>query len=369
VKTCLVLGAGASLANALHFRRERMRDTRPPLDTTFFETVQARGIALSAALRTYFRQTLGVEPLASTLREYRMEQVFADVFYDFGETPGNRPSLNAYIDLVDLYLRVLRETTNWLCEDGRTGAPIGRLLAAASKASDELTVITFNHDLVIENEISRRSGLRRRWCIDQCYGSMSRELNLLLPTSHSPVFQLHRDGQCDHDGSITLLKLHGSLNWVVRLQGKRPSANLLSGANNPKKLHLLARRQLMGRETFVRRGGGRGRQRWDLWPVVVPPVYAKQALRGAVQATWMDARRAIETADRMVVFGYSLPAIDIEAEKLFERALTKNASMSWIDVINPAPDSAARFASVAGAKSLRWYPGLDALLDVDGFAV
>jgi hypothetical protein len=58
---------------------------------------------------------------------------------------------------------------------------------------------------------------------------------------------------------------------------------------------------------------------------------------------------------------------DIEAEKLFERALTKNAGMRWIDVINPAPESAARFAGVAGPKSLRWYPSLDALLDVDSF--
>ena len=170
-----IVGAGASLANALRFRATRMRDTRPPLDTTFFQTVQARGIALSLPLRRYFRSVLGVDPATATLGDLRMEQVFADVFYDFGEAPTDRAILAAYVDLVDLYLRVLRETTNWLAADNRRGAPIGRLLAGAAGVSDSLTVITFNHDLVIENEITRRSDLRRRWCLDQCYGSLSAE--------------------------------------------------------------------------------------------------------------------------------------------------------------------------------------------------
>ena len=73
---------------------------------------------------------------------------------------------HAYADLVNLYLQVIRETTNWLSEDGRRGAPIGRLLADAASASESLTIVTFNHDLVIENEINRRAHLRRRWCLD-----------------------------------------------------------------------------------------------------------------------------------------------------------------------------------------------------------
>lgn len=72
-----------------------------------------------------------------------MEEVFKDVAYDFRETPDDKPALNAYIDLVDLYLRVLRGTTNWLSGDAKTGGPVGRLLDAASAAGDSLSVITF----------------------------------------------------------------------------------------------------------------------------------------------------------------------------------------------------------------------------------
>jgi hypothetical protein len=171
MKVCVVLGAGASLANAQEFHPERMRETWPPLDTTFFETVARRSVTISAALRRYFEEVVGIEPTATTLRELRMEEVFKDAFYDLDESPTNRVVLNGYVDLVDLYLRLLRDTTNWLCEDNRKGAPVGRLLAAAASVADELTVITFNHDLVIENEIFKRARLRERWCLDRGYGS------------------------------------------------------------------------------------------------------------------------------------------------------------------------------------------------------
>jgi hypothetical protein len=52
-----------------------MTDTRPPLDTTFFETVQARGIALSLPLRRYFRTILATDPSSTALSELRMEGV------------------------------------------------------------------------------------------------------------------------------------------------------------------------------------------------------------------------------------------------------------------------------------------------------
>jgi hypothetical protein len=132
MKVCLVLGAGATLANVQKFHPERMRETWPPLDTTFIETAARRGVAVSPALRRYFQQVVGIDPTPTTLRELRMEEVSKDAFYDLDESPSNTAVLNGYIDLVDLYLRLFRGTTNWLCDDRRKGAPIGRLLAAAA---------------------------------------------------------------------------------------------------------------------------------------------------------------------------------------------------------------------------------------------
>jgi hypothetical protein len=132
------------------------------------------------------------------------------------------------------------------------------------------------------------------------------------------------------------------------------------------KLKLLPARQLTDRASYTR--PGTGRTSWSLWPVVVPPVYAKTALRGAMTQAWADARRAVEAADRLVVFGYSLPAIDVEAEKLFERGIAQNETLPQIDVINPAHDSAARFAEIGKKKPLRWYPSVNAMLEADDFS-
>lgn len=350
MRTCVVLGAGASLANALHFRPRRQRHTRPPLDTTFFDVVAARGIGLTAPLSQYLQDELALMP--EELGGQRMEGIFAEAFYDFVENPQRRLYLNGYIDLVDLYLRVIRETTNWLNDDSRRGAPVGRLLAAAAGLADKLDIITFNHDLVIENEIEKRAQLRHRWCVDQGYGTMSSDLEVLVPTGSVPVFPLHNQGQCDHDRPIRLLKLHGSLNWFARINSERPTAPLLTGQRSIQP-QLLIRREIGERHFFQRQGRGRGRQRWRLWPLIVPPVYAKQALRGSMRAAWTDARDALQSADRVIVFGYSLRAVDLEAEKTFERAVGRNAAVEWIDIVNPDPGSASRFANVSSGKPVR----------------
>ena len=40
-----------------------------------------------------------------------MEEVFADVYYDLLEDQSNTVALNAYTELVDLYLKALRKTS------------------------------------------------------------------------------------------------------------------------------------------------------------------------------------------------------------------------------------------------------------------
>jgi hypothetical protein len=365
MNTCLVLGAGASRANALHFHPKRMRDTWPPLDGTFFQTMAARKIALPLALRKYLARFLGHEPVVDELVGQRMEEMFKDVFYDFLETPNDTVAYDAYIALVQLYLEVLRGTTNWLGASGRTGAPVGRLLAAAAKTATNLTVITFNHDLVIENEIRKRASLVTRWCLDEGYGTLGAKFRLLQPRGTLPLFHTHGDGRCDHTAPITILKLHGSLNWMVRLTSRNPTPNYLSGKSGERQPYLVTAREITGGFTINR--AGTGRTSWDTWPIVVPPVYAKQALRSAIQPAWADARAALGDADRVVFFGYSLPAIDVEAEKLFERALAANTKAAGVDVINPAAEAAARYAGLAPAVPVRWYPDTASFFTSDRF--
>ena len=123
-----------------------------------------------------------------------------------------------------------------------------------------------------------------------------------------------------HHGSQTL---HGSFNWIVRIHGRQPTAKDLTGEGRLRNVFLDAQREIE-RILYTRGGGGAGRKSWHTWPVVVLPIYAKRALISRLQRTWDDARVALSQADRVIFYGYSLPQLDIEAEKLIRRGLSAN---------------------------------------------
>jgi hypothetical protein len=344
-----------------------MLSSRPPLDTTFFETVEALGIELPPAISEYTQSLLGADSSPGRVRSLRMEEFFKDVFFDYQEAPvNNGPAHVAYVQLVDLYARVLRETTNWLCSD-RGGAPIGRLLAAVGDGADTFTVITFNHDLVIENEIFRRARLRRRWCLQEGYGTFGAQLRWTVSRFEEPPFPPHSE-ECNHDRRLTVLKLHGSLNWIVRINSTQPTASTLLGTGGRRNIYVMPNRKIPEGVVMGRAGGGPGRTAWNTWPVIIPPIYSKQALRTRIQPVWTDARRALEECHRLVFFGYSLPEIDVEAEKLFERGMAANENLQWADVINTSPAAAQRYAGLAPASAIRWYSSVDRFLAAEAAA-
>jgi hypothetical protein len=343
-----------------------MSETHPPLDQTFFQKIRTLDMTIPSRLREYMTELLGSDPTPAMLAQLRMEDFFKDVYYDFTSSPNSQISRRAYTDLVNIYTRVLRQTTNWLCEDGRDGAPVGRLIAGAAEVADNVAIITFNHDLVIENEIFKRARLRPRWCVEEGYGAIGDTMTLLRSGVPGADFPTHSDA-CNHTHRpIQILKLHGSLNWVVRLQGRYPTARQLTGqTTNQQEVLLSRRREIIGRLRYTRPTKGKagsGRTSWYTWPVIIPPIYAKQSLIHTVQAAWDEARAALTRCDRVVFFGYSLPSTDIEAEKLFQRSLAANASLDGVRIVNPSPESATRYASLLPKMRLSWYPTLDGLL-------
>jgi hypothetical protein len=366
MRTCLVLGAGASLANGQYFHGEKMLDQNPPLDTTFFEKIRALDITVDSSLRRYADALPTGSPFDRKTADGRMEDFFRDLFHDFLSEGDVRPELvQAYTALVALYRRVISATTDWMCPDHRTGAPVGKLMAAACDAGARVTVLTFNQDLVVENEIFKRARLRRHWCIEHAYGTFcnGREFT----ASSAPSFPRHV-AACDDGDRLRVLKLHGSLNWYVRMNGRQPSPRVLAGQAGDRTVFVTTRRTVPAQFVFNRSGGGRGRTQWYTWPVIIPPVYAKQALIQAfLPAVWTDARRDLQDADRVVFFGYSLPPADIDAEKLFQRTLAANDRLAAIDVVDPEPGAAARYARLVPSKPLRWFPTLDSFLDANPF--
>jgi hypothetical protein len=102
---------------------------------------------------------------------------------------------------------------------------------------------------------------------------------------------------------------------------------------------------------------------------VIPPIYAKQQfIRSFMAPVWRDARQAIIAADHVVFFGYSMPLLDVEAEKEFQRAITRNSKLSHVSLVNPAAVSASRYAEAFPRQPVHWHSDLGRFLKAHPFA-
>jgi len=364
-QVALVLGAGAGLAQAEHFRPQRGRASIPPLDYTFFERIRDLKVHIPRQLRKYAEDYPGPDPFSPRIGDtpLRMEEFLKDLFYDFQQAKRGSGTATAYSQMVEICAGVLRDTTNWICTDTRTEGPIGRLIAEAAQRARKVSVITFNHDLVIENEIFKRARLRPRWCLELGYGNVVSRFKRFTKPASGSLFPDH-SVDCEHSRGIQLFKLHGSLNWYVTYRGGRypTPGQLLGTSRTPPTLYVTHRRVIA--QQFKHRAGT---QVSRTWPVLIPPIYGKEEMiRRLVSEAWTDARSALKGADRVVFFGYSLPALDIQAEKMVQRALADNTKAPRLDVIDPAPTAAARYASIAPRKPLRWFSSMESFLVAQG---
>jgi hypothetical protein len=347
VRVALVIGAGASLAQAEAVGSDPARF--PPLDATFFQTIAAMKVKIAPELTQYAVELLGFNPFLGVAGRPApgMEEFFKDVFYDFVSDASDLRAQEAFRQLVGAYTTVLRRSTNEVAAAGARG-PIQQLITKAAAASSHLSLITFNHDLILENVVAEAKALRGRWCLRHGYGKFGEQVRYTL-SKEAEGFP--EPGTCRHTQPVLIHKLHGSLNWYFNLDDPDDDRAALRGELEPQQaIRVTRRRQIPQRMRY---------QGEPLRPVIVPPIYAKQPfLETPMKAVWQEAADDLVHADRVVFYGYSLPAADIEAEKLFQRALARNPRLKWIDLINPSPAGAERYARVFPSIPLRRYGSL-----------
>lgn len=245
------------------------------------------------------------------------------------------------------------------------GGPVGRLVGAAAGCADRVDIVTFNHDLVIENEIFKQSRLQRRWCIERSYGEFGTD-KTFLETQGLPMFPLHSE-DCDHVRPLVVHKMHGSLNWWIRTRSREPTPGVLAGDVTAPDIMITRERNLRDVHRVRMKPSGKGSS-WNVWPVIVPPVYNKGPLIDAfMPSVWSEARDALSQSDRVVFFGYSLPLGDIEAEKAVQCALALNTHTPWVGVIDPNPQLTARYGQLLPSTPLRWYPSASSFLSGAAF--
>lgn len=335
-KTVLLVGAGATLAEALPSQPSRV--SVPPLDGTFLELCRLLNLEGIATLSAYMADRYGIDPFDGT---WRMEEIFNFVYSD-AHTPGSgNDALEAYWALLKMYRRAIAKTTNWLSHNSRSG--VGALIRRVWSESNTLTIVTFNQDLVIENALETMSRTRAYaevpWDIETCYGMRFKEF---LYSAQSSFFR------SAPTASLQVLKLHGSLNWFYLARSAEDAKNSIRRPG--KELYCLTNRRIY--EGLTYRPGQRASH---LLPLIVPPIYEKSSnYKESLGRLWRLARSAIQSADRLIIFGYSFPENDFAARSLL-RSSFHQGELTEVTVIDASAAVAGRISALLDAPCHHYY--------------
>jgi NAD-dependent SIR2 family protein deacetylase len=158
------------------------------------------------------------------------------------------------------------------------------------KKSNRLTIISFNYDLLVEQILDE---LR----ISYDYGNIS-----------DYSFVDHYRQRRSKSAKVSILKLHGSVNWGV-CEGCKRAKKSRYFINVYEKPYIPVRRQRCRGycNQFVESG-------------IVPPVVGKAGEIRYLKSSWTQAADAIRRTDHLFIIGYSLPENDHEAFLLLQES-------------------------------------------------
>lgn len=230
------------------------------------------------------------------------------------------------------------------------------------------TVITFNWDTILDKCLSKTD----HWKTDDGYGIIPHKIfrnEWVLPKYNS-----------SYSSYPKILKLHGSTNWLTGypvFQNERlepmldcsydkfwiyestkspystydgrfmPGYEDFSYGYYPVSLEDFPKKAGKGKcfmSSILRYPGspkGKGPSQGGLSaPLIIPPVLDKQyGLYGILfESLWEQAEKAIETADEIIIIGYSFPLTDVQSQSLFKKAFIKRQSIPKIKILDPNPE-------------------------------
>ena len=177
------------------------------------------------------------------------------------------------------------------------------------------TILTFNYDPLLEVALGHLRAHGIEWNPLDGYGIALQELGHSSPPAA--------------ESNVQVLKLHGSMNWLV------PVA---SPANRPFRLLRIRPGSLRGQGRLVEREEGIMR------PVFVPPGPKKDYEAYGLEQVWARAHEALQGTTSLTVIGYRLPETDEAARHLLYTATAHlRASPDVTYVTRGDGDAVARF--------------------------
>jgi hypothetical protein len=171
-------------------------------------------------------------------------------------------------------------------------------------------VITFNYDVVAERALASVGNWQ--------------------PTRKGYGFDLLRVR--DLEGQITVLKLHGSLNFRLKKQGIEIRDKLWSA-------------RLYRPQAAAKLG-------------IIPPTWSKDVTPGsAFSPIWRNAGQVLRNATEWVVVGYAMNPTDVLARNLIEQALVNsNRGLKSLTIVDPNQEIRRRWMDLLAKLHVRTHP-------------
>jgi hypothetical protein len=288
-----LLGAGATRGAISHVVVNKKR-VKAPLNSDFFKVAETYARAMGNDSQGYRRLSRLRKVFTDEIpiRGYpTMEEAFSLLFIakDFPEIykvgPGKRPLPGTRKEIED-FLYLTFEILALLDLENERTTGYDRL-ATVLRADD--TVVSLNYDTLLDSAL-----VRRGWNPKVGYrlGGDSRKIKWKPKQKDS---ERHLSG-------VSLLKLHGSINWFVR-----GSHNSLSKVFESKPVRVTAPR----RNDFAKHI----RQ-------IVPPIYGKIFEHSHWRSLWSKAFKALCSAEVFIVIGCSLIDTDFHLRALLSRVVS-----------------------------------------------
>lgn len=192
------------------------------------------------------------------------------------------------------------------------GKPCPHHQRLVNNLHDDDVVISFNYDLLIDNALISTG----RWQPISGYGIKCNLLSSEMPLNNYIT------------ANISLLKLHGSLNWLY--------------CSKCQQLFTAVEKDTLGYRLVYNHAekvycNHLGCQHL-LQPIIILPTMMKD-YNNTMPFTpdlWRQAQKALAMAKHIVIIGYSFPAADYRTKWLFRKAMQGNTSQRKVTLVNHA---------------------------------
>ena len=342
-KIVIFLGAGASceynlpsMSNFLQVSEKILRDNRDDYYRGIYENVNKAIRSLQNVNSKSFVNIFNIEDVFSSFEMGRI----------IGRLPGMSNNDEEIENLIVSTKRLIYETldkSSLLRIPSRSKPPDAKIgykrlvefIEEVNKENiDKCCVITFNYDLLLDYALYK-SSLIPNYCLN---------------TENEPI-----------QGKVKLIKLHGSLNWLINSDDKNEIVPVLlndifedvkyyiNHYKEEKMFYIDPIKWLSTKDNIY------NKKKIIPDPVLIPPVFNKMEHSDNIRNVWRQASIELSNAEYILICGYSHPETDNFYKYLFALGMAGDSLIHRFAVYDPNPEIKEKYKKILGRALIERY--------------